>query len=428
MDMKMKNATTLFLLFFLGLVPVLSAPASPGSDRAIAQAQNKIRRNPNNPLPYYELGDAYIQKARESGDVSYVDLAEQALRKSLSLSPQQSAVLRHLAYALASRHDFAAAAVEAEKAIALDPKDVDAYGVLGDAYAETGRYDQSEKSYATMIGLKESLSSRSRLSGLKSLKGDTEGAITDLQKAIQLGIEQNQPNESIAWAQWQLGMEHFAVGRLKDAEKQYLEALATYANYYRANAGLAQVRAAQKKFTEAISLYQKALAVVPYPEYAAALGDVYRKLGRGADAKKQYELVEYIGYLSSVNKVIYNRDLAYFYCDHDLKPADALLLAQKELEARKDIYGYDVLAWSLYKNDRFAEAKAAIDEAMKLATKDAKLFFHAGMIYRRLGENEKGREYLQRALNINPNFHVIHADVVRRELTELKKLAQVRQP
>ena len=36
----------------------------------------------------------------------------------------------------ALRHDFAAAAVEAEKAIAIDPNDVDAHGVMGDAYLE----------------------------------------------------------------------------------------------------------------------------------------------------------------------------------------------------------------------------------------------------------------------------------------------------
>jgi tetratricopeptide (TPR) repeat protein len=416
----MRHVTLLLLgLFsFVSLTPNFTL-AAPGSDRAIAQAQNKIRRNPNNPMPYFELGDAYIQKARESGDISYFDRAEEALRKSLNLNPQQSAVLRHLAFVLSSRHDFDAAAVEAEKAIALNPNDFDAHGVLGDAYEETGKYSEAEKSYAAMIGLKESLSSRSRLSGLKSLKGDTKGAIADLQKAIQLGSEQNQPNESIAWAQWQLGMEQFAVGRIQDAEKAYLAALATYPNYYRANAGLAQVRAAQKRFNEAMVLYQKALEVVPYPEYAAALGDLYQRLDRVVEAKKQYDLVEYIGYLSSLNQVIYNRELANFYSDHDAKLPEALALAQKEFEVRKDIYGYDALAWSLFKNNRSEEAKGAIEEALKLGTKDAKLYFHAGMIYRNLGDKEKAREFLQRALAINPYFHVIHADIARRALAQL---------
>ena len=75
---------TLFLiLLVVSLSPQLAWPASAASDRAIAHSQFKIRRNPNNPAGYYQLGDAYIQKSRESGDNSYLDLAEQALRKSL---------------------------------------------------------------------------------------------------------------------------------------------------------------------------------------------------------------------------------------------------------------------------------------------------------------------------------------------------------
>ena len=71
------------------------------------------------------------------------------------------------------------------------------------------------------------------------------------------------------------------------------------------------MRAAQQRYDEAIVLYQQTMAVVPLPEYAAALGDVYTKLGRREEAHKQYALVEYIGLLSTLNKVVYNRELAY---------------------------------------------------------------------------------------------------------------------
>jgi tetratricopeptide (TPR) repeat protein len=134
---------------------------------------------------------------------------------------------------------------------------MDAHGVLGDAYLETGKYEQAEQTYRTMMTLKESLSSYSRLSGMKSLKGDTAGAISDLKTAIQLGNQENQPKESIAWAQWQLGAEYYATGKLAEAENEYLQALETYPKYYRSLAGLAQVRAAQKRYPEAIQLYRK---------------------------------------------------------------------------------------------------------------------------------------------------------------------------
>ena len=97
-------------------------------------------------------------------------------------------------------------------------------------------------------------------------------------------------------------------------------------------------------------------------------------MGKSAEARKQYELVEYIGKLSALNKALYNRELAYFYADHDIKPKEGLELAQRELDYRRDIYAYDVMAWNLYKNGKAEEAGEAINNALRLGTKDAKLF------------------------------------------------------
>jgi tetratricopeptide (TPR) repeat protein len=421
-----------FTLLMLAVSTQLAWTAESLSDRAIAQSQFKIRRHPNNPAGYYQLGDAYVQKSRESGDNSYLDLAEQALKKSLSLNPQQSGVRRHLAHVLASRHDFEGAAAEAQKAIALDPTDMDAHGVLGDAYLETGKPEQAEQAYKTMMTLKESLSSYSRRSGMKSLKGDASGAIADLKTAIELGKQEKQPKESIAWAQWQLGAEYYAIGKLAEAESTYLQALETYPKYYRSLAGLAQVRAAQERYPEAMELYREAINTVPMPEYVAALGDVHAKSGNQNEARKQYELVEYIGQLSALNKALYNRELAYFYADHDIKLEQGLELAQRELNYRRDIYAYDVLAWNLYKNGKFEEAQKAVSQALKLGTQDAKLHYHAGMIYQRVGEKEKARDHLRRALSINPQFHIFFADNAKRTLVELEnseeQAAAARQP
>lgn len=389
------------------------------ADRAIALAQRKLKRHAHDPTAYLYLGDSYIQKARESGDLSYYDRAEQVFRKALDLAPGHSGVVRHLAYIFSVRHDFQAAATAATKAIALDPSDSQAYGVLGDAYLEMGQYEQAAHAYQRMFALQADLASYSRLSSLKNLQGDPEGAIADLERAIQAGQAAGQPRESIAWAQWQLGSEHLGLGRLHEAETQYRAALATYPNYYRATAGLAHVRAAQQRYDEAIVLYQQTMAVVPLPEYAAALGDVYTKLGRREEAHKQYALVEYIGLLSTLNKVLYNRELAYFYSDHDVKLPEALALARKELESRQDIYAYDLLAWALYKNDRPQEALAAMTEALKLGTRDARLLFHAGMIHQRLGNTAQAQDYLRSALATNPHFHIVHAELAAQTLKQL---------
>ena len=412
--------TVAAVLLSLGIMPNVLWGQSPTSDQAMLRYQYLLQRNARDATVYYRLGDAYIQKARESGDLTYIQLAEKTLQRCLEIAPEHGGAARHLAYALYMRHAFDEATVQAAKAVALDPTDSHAYGILGDAHLEVGKYEEAAQAYQRMVQLQEDLYAYSRLSALKSLQGDADGAVAALERAIHLGQAQARPAESRAWAMWQLGNEHWARGDLGAAESHYLKSLETFPGYYRAFAGLAQVRAAQQRYPEAIALYQQAMAIVPLPDYAAALGDVYARQGRADEAQKQYALVEYIGYLNTLNKVLYNRELAYFYADHDRKLSEALDLARKELEVRRDIYAYDLLAWALYKNNQPEAALVGMTEALKLGTKDARLLFHAGMIHHRLGEQAKARDYLRRALATNPHFHVLHVETAERTLQEIE--------
>ena len=408
----------------LGFGPNPSFAEGARTDNQIAYYQQLLTRNPRNSKAYYGLGDALIRKAREIGDPDYFNRAEEALKRSLEIAPNNAGAMRHLAYVFYSRHEFEAAATHARKAIEMDATDGDSYGILGDALLEVGKYDEAKAAYEKMMQLEDSLYSRSRLAGLKSLQGDTAGSIVDLEQAIAVGKEAKQPAESIAWTEWQLGSDYFALGKLQEAERYYLQSLQTYPNYYRALAGLAQLRGAQKRYDEAIDLYQKAIAILPMPDYAAALGDIYAKIGRQGQAKQQYELVEYIGRLSILNKVLYNRELAYFYADHDIKLKESLELAQRELDYRRDIYAYDVVGWNLYKNGKAEEARDAIEKALSLGTRDARLFYHAGMIYHSLRAKDKAQECLARALRTNPFFHPIFAETAAQALKQLERSVQ----
>src|SRR5262245_14410973 len=413
-------AAMLSLIGTLNPAPKFAAAEQTKTDQQISYYQQLLRRNPRSANAYLGLGDALIRKARETGDPSYFSRAEDALKKNLQIAPQNASALRHLAYVYYSRHEFAPAALYARKAIEGDTEDSDAYGVLGDSLLEVGRYAEAQAAYDYMIEIDKSLYSYSRLAGLKSVRGDSAGAIADLERAISAGKAANQPAESIAWAEWQLAAEQFALGNLQGAEAYYQRSLETYPNYYRALAGLAQVRAAQKRYSEAIDLYRKAIAILPMPEYSAALGDVYEKIGQNEQARRQHELVEYIGRLNDINQQLYNRELAYFYADHNLKPKEALELAQRELDYRRDVYAYDAVAWNLFRNGELDAARAAIDQALRLGTKDAKLFFHAGMIYFSLDEKDRAKEFLGRALAINPYFHLRFAETASEILDKLE--------
>jgi tetratricopeptide (TPR) repeat protein len=186
-------------------------------------------------------------------------------------------------------------------------------------------------------------------------------------------------------------------------------------------AGMAAVRTAQGRFDAAIRLYARAVTAVPDPATLAALGDVYVVIGDRRAASDRYATVEAIATLAETGRRLYDRQLALFRADHGGDLEGALRIARDGLETRRDVYGYDALAWVLYRLGRHEEARAAADEALALGTPDPRLWFHAGMISAALGDEARAREELGRALRLNPGFDVLLAPVARRTFASLER-------
>jgi tetratricopeptide (TPR) repeat protein len=402
------------------------------TDRAIAQYQARASRTPN-VANYDGLGAAYLQKGRETSDLSYFDMAEKSLAKAIELTSSwdvaAASPLTHMAAVCMAEHRFADAASYAKQAIAAGSGDPSPFALLGDAYTDMGDYESAEAAYSKLQAAKppsEQLPALTymydtRVSYLKLLHGDDATAITLMHQAVQLALEHHMPAENIAWTYCQLGEDSFHSGDLENAATSYLEALMHYPGYYRGLGGLAKVRIAQHRFDEGIDLYKQAIATIPLIEYVAALADVYQTLGRREEFDKQYKLIEFIGYLSALNERTYNRELAGFYADHNIKLPQALDLAKHELNNRRDVYTRDVYAWCLYKNGKLHDAARAIESALSLGTKDALMLFHAGLVYRDLGDSSRAEDYLSRSLAVNPQFHVFYSKQAAQTLAEIRK-------
>src|SRR6185312_7243150 len=115
----------------------------------------------------------------------------------------------------------------------------------------------------------------------------------------------------------------------------------------------------------------------------------------------------------------YHRAWSLFLLDHGRRLGEVLDKARHELETRRDIYGWDVLAWALYRNSRIDEAALAAANALSQGTEDAMLYYHAGMIERAAGRPTRARAYLAHALAINPLFDAVHPDSARELLRAL---------
>jgi len=400
------------------------------TDKQIQTLQDHVKEAPGDYAGYDGLGSAFFQKARETGDIAYYELAEKTLNKALVLAPQDFRAadpLVHMALVYMGEHRFSDALAYAQEAIGTGSGNLAAFAIEGDAYTDMGDYDEAATAYKTVQSLGRVIlsplalayMSDSRMAYLGHLRGDSAEAIRRMKSAIAAALQTNVPRENLAWLYFELGERYFQVGDLGDAALSYQSGITADPNHYRSMAGLAKVRAAQGKLKESIQLYQRSIAVIPFPVYVAELGDVYKKMGRVNEAQQQYDLVEYIGHLGKLNQVLANRELALFYADRGINLPEALELARKELVVRHDIYTWDTLAWVLYKNGRFQEAAEATNKALSLHTNDSLLLFHAGMIYHRLAKDYDAEDLLSRALKTNPYFHVFHAEVASRTLEEI---------
>ena len=415
-----------------GVPASLLIPRATATARNLRKAQALVTAHPKDAAAYSSLGAAFFQRARETGDVEDFQLAEQALTKSLDLVSTDlsaTAPLETMAEVCMGEHRFTDALEYAQKALALGSGDLSAFAIVGDAYTDMGDYAKASIAYSrlqpvtrsTPLAVQEAYAQQARTAYLKFISGDTDGAIAEMKSSIGAGIESQLPSENLAWLYYELGEFCYQAGQVQNAADAYLTSLTIYPGDYRALAGLGKVRAAQGQYKEAITLYQSAIAVVPYPLYVAELSDIYAKTGDTADAEKQYKLVEYIGLLGHINQVLHNRDLALFYANHDIRLPEALTLARKEFEVRSDIYTWDALAWALYKNGKYPEAQEAMSHATRLGTKDAMLLFHAGMISAKLGHAGQAATELDEAMKINPHFQVLDAATASQELSVLHK-------
>ena len=152
------------------------------------------------------------------------------------------------------------------------------------------------------------------------------------------------------------------------------------------------------------------------PATLGTLSDAYAALGDTAKAEEYSRTLEVV----VLNQPgAYHRAWSLFLLDHDRHVSHVASKIRAELRTRRDIYGYDLLAWSLHKQKRDADAAAAMSIALGQGTQDAMLFYHAGMIEMALGRIDSARAHLALALRINPYFEPFEPGRARAALATL---------
>jgi len=356
-----------------------SAYAATPAETAILKAQAEIAKHPDHAPYYNSLAMAYARRARETSDVEFYAKAEETLKKSFALAPDNFEGLKTEAWLQLGRHEFAKALETATKLNKRTPDDVTVYGYLVDANVELGKYADAVAAAQWMLDLRPgNVAGLTRAGYLRELHGNLNGALEVMQMAYD--STPFSETETRAWLLTQMAHLKLVGGNLREAEAYANQALGVFPNYHYALGTLAQVRIVQGRSEEAVALLEKRYLAAPHAENLFALAEALELAGRDREAAQAFQEFERQSLAETNLADNSNHELVAYYVDHEHQPVKALEIAQREASRRQDVFTLDTYAWALAANGQYVRAEAEMQKALRLGVKDPKLLAHASAI------------------------------------------------
>jgi len=357
-------------IVLLVLAPSAALGQTPSAtERRVAAAERRIAALPQSHDGYNELALGLTQRARDTADPAFYDRAEEAVRRSLELSPDNLEGKKMRVWVLLGKHQFAEALELARSLNKQIPDDVQVYGFLTDAHVELGNYKEAEEACQWMLDLRPgNVAGLTRAAYLRELFGDIEGSIELMSAAYQRTPPDER--EDRVWLLTQLGHLELTAGRVENAERLLQEALQVIPDYHYALANLAKLRSEQTRHQEAADLLKRRYDNAPHPENLYDFAEALERAGRPAEARAAYADFEKRALKESENWDNANRELIFYYAKHAGKPEEALRIARMEFARRQDVYTLDAYAWALYANSEHRQARDQVSRVLAVGTKD----------------------------------------------------------
>lgn len=304
--------------------------------RRYVSLRNQLTANTNDHKAATALAYLFIKEARITGEHGHYYPAAQAVldhileNKTLDNEDRFNALVTKAGVQL-SLHDFNAALNTGESALALNPYNAQIYGVLVDCHVELGQYQKAVLLADQMVAIRPDLRSYSRVSYLREIFGDIDGA----KKAMLMAIQAGYPGqEETAWAMHTYAEMLMRYGYNQEARMVYESILQERPNYPFAIAGLGKLAIKANDFNEAESRLKDAIDIVPEVDFYVTLANLYKKQKKTAQCEKLKK--EILAMLEDDTQSGHNMDLEYAHVYNELfsDTKTALQYAAKELKKR----------------------------------------------------------------------------------------------
>lgn len=364
-----------------------------------------------------DLGDAYLQRARETANPADYARAEKLFTDAGAREPRDAGPVIGLGTLALARHNFSTALDLGRQARRLDPFAVRPYPVLVDALVELGRYEAAGRALQRFIDLKPNLASYARVSYFRELHGDVPGAVQAMRLAVSAG---GGSPESVAYVQTLLGNLERGRGRRGAAQQAYRSALAQVPGYVAALVGQARLDAEHGRLRRAARGFARVTRRLPLPEYVIAAGETELALGRRDRAEEQFALVEAERRLLAAAGVNTDVEFALFQADHGNR-SQAVAIARRAWRAAPGVRSSDALGWALTRSGRPREGLTWARRALKLGSRDPAFLVHAGLTARAAGDLPLAKRWLRASLADNPRFDPLRAPRARRALRSIER-------
>ena len=365
-------------------------------------------RTPTNQLVRAGLEEQSL--ARRTGEPTHYTRSERALRQALAQDPNDVRALIGLASLANTRHHFREGLALARRVRSLAPDMALAYGVMGDALVELGRFEAGYRAYEKMAELKPSIAAYARVAQVQASIGESGSA----RRTIHLALDSAVDAETRAWAYVELGRLDRGDLRFAAAAGHFRNALAVSPGNPLALEAWGETEAARGNLKRAIALQRQAVARRFSPEFAASLGDLYTVAGKRKAAAKAYDLVQRQGEAAGRERRRHRRRPGDVPARARNRPARFARSGTARYAQRPGTEASEVLSWALVRNGECNEAVRYSNQALRFP--DGHRYFHRGMIESCLGRKAKAQRLFRQALDTDPNFSPIWARFARLQL------------
>ena len=330
-------------------------------DAAITRLEALLLDARDSPLVNGALARALLLKYTQSKKPALVEQAAVYAKRAADIDPTLPEVHVTLGELRKYNGKFAEAATEFNQALQLRPKYPDALVGLAETYDRMGRAAQAEQLYKQAVSLNPDWASVYMKYGVFAYtRGRYKDAVTLFGHAVEL-----MPDS--ARTHLNLGAALQAMGRHEEAIASYKRAIAAGPSAMAwANLGACQFFTG--KYADAVVSSRKAVDIAPdnYISWAN-LADAYRALKDNANASSAYE--------------------------------KSITVARQSLQVNaSDALAHAIIASSLAKLGKTADAKSESSVALQVDPTNANALYHTAVVMRLAGDDDLAISWLARAV------------------------------